>query len=360
MTAGRPTSAVIHPKESPVSLSPEDEELFDELSWSQRTDWLVENLSEHGIPSQAVAMGGPCWSALVEVTVADQPRRLYLAWDDGLLWQTECPDSGEVLDCGTFPNRDHRQSADQVTQWLAANDGRLTPLPRPQQEVPVPEFYPSIDEAMGAAMAYNIRLAHGTPSPNAATATARTTDPAAALHQLADRLTETASPAEVSQLLDQVLDPKTGVLAALTEVTAAATDWARARLSFESPHHNPGFDLWVRLNGCTSMLAEINHDLRNAPQEVTARPRDPVDSRHHDFVHRRRDRDSRPTLDPERLSVLSELGAMDTYAGFKSEQAARQRAARSLSPRAGAQTTGPAISSQPPPSAAPGRSPRTR
>lgn len=333
----------------------EDEELFDELSWSRRTDWLVEHLSEHGVPSRAVAMGGPCWSALVEVTLADQPRNLYLAWGDGLLWQTECPDSGEVLDCGTFPYRDHRQSADQVKQWLAANDGRLTPIPQPQQEVPVREFYPSIGEAMGAAMAHNIQLAHGTPRPNAAVAT----DPAAALRQLADRLTETASPVEVSQLLDQVLAPETGVLAALTEVTAAATDWARARLSFENPDHNPGFDLWMRLNGCTSMLAEINHDLRSAAQEATVRPHDPVDSRHHDFIQRRRDPDSSPAPDAERLSVLSEPGAMDTYSGFKNEQAARQRVARSHSPLASAQTTN-AASAQPPPSAAPGRTPRTR
>jgi hypothetical protein len=206
----------------------------------------------------------------------------------------------------------------------------------------VPEFHPSIGDAIGYAMAHNIRLAREGASGPDSPSTARFVGPAAALRDLADQLTEEAAPAEAARIVQQILDPETGVLAALTDLTAAATDWARARLTFDNPHRNPGFELWKRLNGCTSMLAEIGLDLRTAPSEIAASPQAPVDSTHHDFIRRRRDNTSgsRAASGSDGLSVLSTPGAMESYSDFQDAEANRQRAARSASPNATARNSG--------------------
>lgn len=111
----------------------------------------------------------------------------------------------------------------------------------------MPEFYPSIGEAVGAAMQHNIRLAHGgrasgadkplhgryLPHPSA--------DPYSVPGMIA-RLTETASPDEVAAIVEEVTGALTGALPQLTELVAAAADWTRARLQFDDPHHNATFE----------------------------------------------------------------------------------------------------------------------
>ncbi|MFI9274001.1 hypothetical protein ACIGXM_25330 [Kitasatospora sp. NPDC052896] len=140
----------------------------------------------------------------------------------------------------------------------------------------------------------------------------------------------------MEQVLHEVLDPEHGILGALTEVTAAATDWVRARVTFDDPYDNPAFALWMRLNGCTSMLTEIHHDLRQAPQEAAAVPRAPVGSNRPEFLQRRRGTTGITARGPAEPSVLSAPGAMDSYDQYKQEQAtARLHAARASSPTAG-------------------------
>ncbi|MFE7271789.1 hypothetical protein [Streptomyces sp. NPDC057623] len=103
----------------------------------------------------------------------------------------------------------------------------------------MPEFYPSIGEAIGAAIQHNIRLAHGgeasgsdtplqvrhLPHPSA--------DPYSVPGMIA-RLTETATPHEVAGIIEEVNRALVGALPQLTELVAAAADWTRARLTFET------------------------------------------------------------------------------------------------------------------------------
>ncbi|ANZ14840.1 hypothetical protein O1L44_02520 [Streptomyces noursei] len=222
------------------------------------------------------------------------------------------------------------------------------------------EFYPSIGEVVGAAMQHNIRLAHGgeasgsdtplqvryLPHPSA--------DPHSVPGMIA-RLTETATPDEVAGIIEEVNGALVGALPQLTELVAAAADWARVRLDFDDPHHNPAFETWTRLAAAHGMLRDAQEQLEIAKDGIAACRTGLSEPRHHEMVNVLRARE-----------LLSDVLGADAVAetapsATRSPEADRQRAARTSSPQAAAQRTTPSASTSGPPAGAPPpRSPRTR
>ena len=154
----------------------------------------------------------------------------------------------------------------------------------------MPEFYPSIGDAVGAAMHHNIRLAHGgkasgsdtppqvryLPSPSA--------DPYSIPGMIA-RLTETATPDEVAGIIEEINGALVGALPQLTELVAAAADWARVRLDFDDTHHNPAFETWTRLAAAHGMLRDAQEQLEIAEDGIAACPAELSEPRHHEMVN---------------------------------------------------------------------------
>ncbi|MDX2525231.1 hypothetical protein [Streptomyces europaeiscabiei] len=225
----------------------------------------------------------------------------------------------------------------------------------------MPEFYPNIGKAIGAAMQHNIRLAHGgevsgsdtplqvrhLPHPSA--------DPYSVPGMIA-RLTETATPQEVAEIIEEVNGALVGALPQLTELVAAAADWTRARLTFENPHHNPTVEMWTRLAATTRMLPEVQEELAVAEDMIAACPAELSDPKYRDEVPALRTRE-----------LLSDVLGDDVVADTKppaaqNPEADRRRAARASSPHAAGQQTPPSAgaTSEPPATAPPPRSPRTR
>ncbi|MFM9550749.1 hypothetical protein ACKI19_00325 [Streptomyces caniscabiei] len=152
----------------------------------------------------------------------------------------------------------------------------------------MPEFYPSIGEAVGAAMQHNIRLAYGGKAPGSDTPPQvrhlphPSADPYSVPGMIA-RLTETATPHEVAGIIEEV-NGALGALPQLTELVAAAADWTRARLTFENPHHNPTFETWTRLAAATRMLRDVQEELAVAGDMIAACPVQLSDPRYRDEV----------------------------------------------------------------------------
>lgn len=225
----------------------------------------------------------------------------------------------------------------------------------------MPEFYPSIGEAVGAAMQHNIRLAHGGKTPGSDTPLQvrhlphPSADPYSVPGMIA-RLTETATPHEVAEVIEEVNGALVGALPQLTELVAAAADWTRARLTFENPHHNPAFETWTRLAAATHMLREVQEELAVAEDMIAACPVELSDPEHRNEVPALRTRE-----------LLSDVPGNDAVpdtgpSAAQNPEAGRQRAARAASPHAAIQRTPPSAgaTSEPPTSAPPPRSPRTR
>ncbi|AEW95131.1 MULTISPECIES: hypothetical protein [Streptomycetaceae] len=226
----------------------------------------------------------------------------------------------------------------------------------------MPEFYPSIGEAIGAAMQHNIRLAHGTETSGSdKPLQARYLPPPAAdphsVPGMIARLTETATPDEVAEIIEDVNGALVGALPQLTELVAAAADWTRVRLTFDDPHHNPAFETWTRLAAAHGMLQDVQEQLEIAADGIAACPAELTDPRHHEMVNVLRTR--------ELLHDVLGSGAVDEApARAKGDpEANRQRAARISSPNAAAQgRTSPASSAEASVRAStpPARGPRTR
>ncbi|UJV43981.1 hypothetical protein [Streptomyces sp. AMCC400023] len=224
----------------------------------------------------------------------------------------------------------------------------------------MPEFYPSIGEAVGAAMQHNIRLAYGGKAPGSDTPLQvrhlphPSADPYSVPAMIA-RLTETATPHEVAGIIEEV-NGTLGALPQLTELVAAAADWTRARLTFENPHHNPTFETWTRLAAATRMLRDVQEELEVAGDKITACPVQLSDPKYRDEVPALRTRE--PLSD-----VLGNDAVADNEPpATQNPEADRCRAARASSPHAGTQRTAPSASatSEPSASAPPSRSPRSR
>lgn len=224
----------------------------------------------------------------------------------------------------------------------------------------MPEFYPSIGEAVGAAMQHNIRLAYGhkASGPDASLQARRLPHPAADAYSVPGmiaRLTETATPHGVAGIIEEV-NGALGALPQLTELVAAAADWTRARLAFENPHHNPTFETWTRLAAATRMLRDVQEELAVAGDMIAACPVQLSDPKYRDEVPALRTR--------EQLSDVlgNDAVADDEPPATQNPEADRCRAARASSPHAGTQRTAPSAdaTSEPLTSASPPRSPRTR
>ncbi|MFE9042495.1 hypothetical protein ACFYOG_16445 [Streptomyces sp. NPDC007818] len=153
----------------------------------------------------------------------------------------------------------------------------------------MPEYYSSIGEAIGAAMQHNIRLAHSSRSP--------LDDPPLQVRRLPSsaanpysvpgmiaRLTEDASPDEVAGIIEEVNGALVGALPQLTELVAAAADWARVRLAFDDPHHNPAMETWTRLAAAHGLLEDVREHLEAAEDSVAACPAERTDPRHHKMI----------------------------------------------------------------------------
>ncbi|WP_411147313.1 hypothetical protein [Streptomyces sp. A30] len=224
----------------------------------------------------------------------------------------------------------------------------------------MPEFYPSIGEAVGAAMQHNIRLAYGhkASGPDASLQARRLPHPSAdpySVPGMIAQLTETATPHEVAGIIEEV-NGTLGALPQLTELVAAAADWTRARLTFENPHHNPTFETWTRLAAATRMLRDVQEELAVAENMIDACPVQLSDPKYRDDVPALRTRE--PLSD-----VLGNDAVADNEPpATQNAEADRCRAARASSPHAGTQRTAPSAgaASEPPTSALPPRSPRTR
>lgn len=151
----------------------------------------------------------------------------------------------------------------------------------------MPEYYPSIGDAVGAAMAHNIRLAHGNqPTDSDAPLQVRSiprpsSDPYSVPGMIA-RLTETATPHEVACIIEEVTGALVGAFPQLTELVAAAADWTRVRLNFDDPHHhNLPFEAWKRLAAAHAYLEDAEEQLLIAQDLVSECPADLSDPRHH-------------------------------------------------------------------------------
>ncbi|MFG3289820.1 hypothetical protein ACGF3G_13590 [Streptomyces sp. NPDC048179] len=225
----------------------------------------------------------------------------------------------------------------------------------------MPEFYPSIGEAIGAAMQHNIRLAYGGEGSSSETPLQvrylphPSADPYSVPGMIA-RLTETATPHEVAGVIEEVNGALVGALPQLTELVAAAADWTRARLTFENSHHNPTFETWTRLAAATHLLRDVQEELEVAEDMIAACPAELSDPKYRDEV---------PSLRTREL--LSDVLGSDAVADSRppaaqTPEADRQRAARASSPNAATQQTAPSAdaTSEPPASPPPPRSPRTR
>ncbi|MDX3583396.1 hypothetical protein [Streptomyces europaeiscabiei] len=215
----------------------------------------------------------------------------------------------------------------------------------------MPEFYPSIGEAVGAAMQHNIRLAYGgkASGPDASLQARRLPHPSVdpySVPGMIARITETATPHEIAGIIEEV-NGALGALPQLTELVAPAADWTRARLTFET---------WTRLAAATRMLRDVQEELELAGDMIAACPVQLSDPRYRDEVPALR------TREPLSNGVGNDAVADNEPPASRNPEADRRRAARASSPHAGAQRTAPSVgaASEPPTSALPPRSPRTR
>ncbi|WP_093801768.1 hypothetical protein [Streptomyces sp. Wb2n-11] len=210
----------------------------------------------------------------------------------------------------------------------------------------MPEFYPNIGDAVGAAMQHNIRLAHGPDKPlQVRHLPSASADPHSVTGMIA-RLTEDATPDEVAGIIEEVNGALVGALPQLTELVAAAADWTRVRLAFDDPHHNPVFETWTRLAAAHVMLLDVQEQLEVAEDGVAACPAERTDPRHHERVNVLQNR--------ELLDDVLGTGTVPVPASARNPEADRQRAARTSSPQVGPRrpsspTSTPATA--PPPSA---------
>lgn len=224
----------------------------------------------------------------------------------------------------------------------------------------MPEFYPSIGEAVGAAMKHNIRLAHGseTPGPDEPLQVRHLPHPASdpySVPGMITRLAETATPNEVAGIIEEVNGALVGALPQLTELVAAAADWTRVRLTFDNPDRNPVFDTWTRLAAAHGMLLDVQEQLAVAGGGIAACPAERTEPRHHEMVNVLRTK-----------QLLSDVLGADPVAPTPptvdgTAETNRQRAARASSPKAAAQrTASPVGSADAAPSTPPPQAPRTR
>ncbi|MFF3750554.1 hypothetical protein ACFYYH_08860 [Streptomyces sp. NPDC002018] len=219
----------------------------------------------------------------------------------------------------------------------------------------MPEFHPTIGDAIGAAMAHNIRLAHS----NEPTTASPPNRPAPySVPGMLIRLTETTAPADVARMVEEITSPLFGALPQVTELVATTADWTRSRLNFDNPFHNPVFEVWQRLAVCTQLLREAAEELDDAYAGIAACPAALSDPKHQDMVHILRTREGNDDTFP-----APGAPAESTAVGRPHAEPNQQRAADAASPRSAAQGVTPSAAVRTeaqPPAASPIRPPRTR
>ncbi|MEE1786908.1 hypothetical protein PUR71_28975 [Streptomyces sp. SP17BM10] len=212
----------------------------------------------------------------------------------------------------------------------------------------MPEHYPSIGEAIGAAMQHNIRLAHG---PTAEPLQIRYFPPPAAdpysMPGMISRLEVTASPQEVAGIIEEATSALVGPLPQLTELVAASADWARARLDFDNVHGNPALNVWARLAAAQQMLAQAQQELEAAIDTVAMLPAALSDPRHHGMVQVLRTRELlHDVMGAERAETVPDAkrqqAALSHSPGANSSRATSRQAAASASAAAPAPAAPPA------------------
>ncbi|MGQ4473775.1 hypothetical protein ACN6K6_007271 [Streptomyces violaceoruber] len=168
---------------------------------------------------------------------------------------------------------------------------------------------------------------------------------------MVSRLHEDVSPDEVAGIIEEVNGARVGALPELTELVASATDWTRARLVFDDPHHNPTFETWTRLTTAYGMLQDIREQLEVAEDGLAACPAECTDPRHHQMVNVLRSRELLDVLGAEAAPAPSAPRNVDSD---------QRRAARASSPRAGTSpsTGSPPATAAPPPAPRPAGRPR--
>jgi hypothetical protein len=194
----------------------------------------------------------------------------------------------------------------------------------------VAETYPSIGEAVAAAMRHNINLAHRTPG---------RTLPAPGTPA---RLTAAASRSEAAAFLEATARP----LAQVTGLVAAAGDWARDRADVDDPAA-PAYQVWQHLVAAAQRLGEARAEVEHVLRKIGSCPAEPRGA-HSD------------SLPPPDQGPLGESSPQPDVPGSGPGED-RRRAARATSPHA---TGGPAGSppltppaGTPPGPDSPGRSP---
>ncbi|RKE22011.1 hypothetical protein [Streptomyces sp. TLI_171] len=160
--------------------------------------------------------------------------------------------------------------------------------------------------------------------------------------ELTARLSETAAPAEVADVLDAVngvSGDRAGILPRLTDLLAEAANWARARVDDADPDYNPSRIAWEQ-------LANAHHYLRNV-EVLLGRVQDHLDDC------------TGAVVDPaHRYGVAfrtRELPHVAAGPGRSDAEAKRQQAARSSSPGAAGRAAHPGAE----PGAPPARPPAT-
>ncbi|MEV7121216.1 hypothetical protein [Kitasatospora griseola] len=214
----------------------------------------------------------------------------------------------------------------------------------------MPEYYSSIGEAVGAAMQHNIRLARGPesgPPLQVRQFPLPSSDPYSMPGMIA-RLEVTATPQDVAGIVEETTGALVGPLPQLTELVAATADWARARLNFDDPDHNPAFDLWTRLASAHYTLTLVQADLESAIDGIAALPTEPSDPRHHDKVEVKRTRellhdvmsDRCPDAGPEAGRQQAALAHSPSTAPRRAAGQHSSASAAAPAPTPGARTTG--------------------
>jgi hypothetical protein len=135
----------------------------------------------------------------------------------------------------------------------------------------VVEHYPSIGEAVAAAMRHNINLAHRPPG---------RTLPAP---ETPARLTAAASLGEAAAVLEAVTRP----LAQASALAAAAGDWARHRADVDDPAA-PAYQVWQHLVATAQRLSEARTEVDRALDKIGDCPAGPLGA-HTDAVCRPHD-----------------------------------------------------------------------
>ncbi|MFD5565078.1 hypothetical protein [Kitasatospora griseola] len=106
------------------------------------------------------------------------------------------------------------------------------------------------------------------------------TGEAPSLPKLTGRLTETAAPNEVAEVLDAVntvSGSQIGILPQFTDLVATAANWARSRTDSEDPHHAPSRTVWEQLANAYHYLRTIEGLLARAQDHVACCAGDVVD-----------------------------------------------------------------------------------